>query len=254
MKLFTQLILCAGIVLLPSMLTAKEDGAVFSSSETQVRLVELYTSEGCSSCPPAERWFSDLLNSPHLWSSLVPIAFHVSYWDYLGWLDPFALEEHAQRQRAYAKLGDTGVYTPGFFVNGREWRGFFERNSLPASPTSNPGVLVARQLGDHRYAVSFREIESDESNYRVHAAIMGFDLISQVRAGENRGRNLRHDFVVLSTRDAVLKKGTAKHTVELRIKPPDANSLLRYAISFWITALNNPIPIQATGGFVKEKT
>ena len=101
---------------------------------------------------------------------------------------------------------------------------------------------------------SFREIESDESNYRVHAALLGFDLSSQVRAGENRGRKLRHDFVVLSTRDAVLKKGTAKHTGELRIKPPDAISLSRYAISFWITAMNNPIPIQATGGFVKEKT
>jgi len=255
MKLFSQLTLCAGIILLPSMLKAKVVGAVFRSRETQVRLVELYTSEGCSSCPPAERWFSDLRNSPQLWSSLVPIAFHVSYWDYLGWHDPFTLEEHAQRQRTYAKLGESGVYTPGFFINGREWRDHFERNSLPAPSTFKPGVLVARQIGDHRYAVSFQEIESDESNYRVHAAVLGFDLSSQVKAGENRGRNLRHDFVVISTSDAVLKKGIAKHTGELHLKPPDDDiAPSRYAITFWITAMNNPLPIQATEGFVKEKT
>jgi len=64
-----------------------------------VRLIELYTSGGCSSCPLAERWFSDLLNAPHLWSLLVPIAFHVSYLDYLGWLDSFALEEYAQKKK-----------------------------------------------------------------------------------------------------------------------------------------------------------
>ncbi len=146
------------------------------------------------------------------------------------------------------------MFIPQGFVNGREWRGFFERNSLPASLNSKPGVLVEHQISDHRYAVFFREIESDESNYRVHAAVLGFDLSSQVKAGENRRRNLRHDFVVLSMRDAVFKRGTAKHTGELRIKPPDANRLSHYVISFWITAMNNPILIQATGRFVKEKT
>lgn len=83
-------------------------------------------------------------------------------------------------------------------------------------------VVVVRQLGDHRYAGSFREIESDENNYRGHAA--------------------------------VLKKEFVKHTGELRIKLPDAHRLPRYVISFWITAMNNPILIQATGRFVKEKT
>lgn len=122
--------LCAGVGLFPSFLVANENRAVFTSTETQVRLVELYTSEGCSSCPPADRWLSGLLTSPHLWGSIIPIAFHVSYWDYLGWHDSFALDEYSQRQRAYANLGKTGVYTPGFFVNGQEWRGFFERSAF----------------------------------------------------------------------------------------------------------------------------
>ncbi len=138
----------SGIVLMPLILVAKNRNAVFTSPERQVRLIELYTSEGCSSCPPADRWLSGLLTESHLWSSVVPIAFHVSYWDYLGWRDPFASEEYAKRQRIYASYGGTNVYTPGFFVNGREWRGFFENRVLPSPPNLRPGIFKIKGHAD----------------------------------------------------------------------------------------------------------
>ena len=61
-----------------------------SSGETQVALIELFTSEGCSSCPPADRWLSQLKTDPNLWQEFTPIGFHVDYWDYIGWSDEFA--------------------------------------------------------------------------------------------------------------------------------------------------------------------
>jgi len=79
-----------------------DDSFEFRSRESQTALLELYTSEGCSSCPPAEVGWSKLKTSAGLWLDFVPIAFHVDYWDDLGWPDPFATPTASKRQRAYA--------------------------------------------------------------------------------------------------------------------------------------------------------
>ena len=93
----------------------------FESGEHKVSLLELYTSEGCSSCPPADRWLSDLKNHHQLWKNVVPVAFHVDYWDYIGWQDRFADGRYSQRQRDFAREQSlTTVYTPGFILNGKE--------------------------------------------------------------------------------------------------------------------------------------
>src|SRR5262249_16012523 len=74
----------------------------FESCEMQSQLLELFTLEGCSSCPPAEKWLSALKSSSYLWKKAVPIAFHVDYWDHLGWRDRFAKPEFTSRQQRYA--------------------------------------------------------------------------------------------------------------------------------------------------------
>src|SRR5258708_40149645 len=104
----------------------------FQSSETQTALLELYTSEGCSSCPPAETWLSRLKESPGLWKDFVPVAFHVDYWDRLGWRDPFADRGFSDRQSAYAELWHSeNVYTPEFVLNGKDWRAWPLHKSIP---------------------------------------------------------------------------------------------------------------------------
>jgi hypothetical protein len=70
------------------------------SGTTQTALLELYSSEGCSSCPPAEAWMASLRDAPGLWRDFVPVVFHVAYWDRLGWRDRFASEQFTQRQYA----------------------------------------------------------------------------------------------------------------------------------------------------------
>src|SRR5436190_8435201 len=80
------------------------DGAdyTFESGPQKAHLLELFTSEGCSSCLPAEPWFSKLKTVPGLWKDFVPLAFHVDYWNHLGWRDPFAAKECAARHAQYA--------------------------------------------------------------------------------------------------------------------------------------------------------
>src|SRR6516164_9572668 len=93
--------------------------ARFESGPAQVSLLELYTSEGCSSCPPAEAWLGELSRNPNLWRAVVPVSFHVDYWDNLGWKDGFSSREFTLRQRFYAaSWGSESVYTPGFVLNG----------------------------------------------------------------------------------------------------------------------------------------
>src|SRR5689334_11142529 len=94
----------SGLIFLPpffcvmSLLPLNAAPASFQSFETQTPLLELFTSEGCSSCPPAEKWLTGLKPSSGLWKDFVPVAFHVDYWDYLGWRDPWSSKTFTDRQ------------------------------------------------------------------------------------------------------------------------------------------------------------
>ena len=119
------------------------DSITFQSAEQQTALLELYTSEGCSSCPPAETWLSRLTDSPQLWRDFVPVAFHVNYWDYLGWRDPWAARQFSERQRNYAaKWRSDSIYTPEFVLNGKEWRDWPAYKSVPTiSPVARCSTI-----------------------------------------------------------------------------------------------------------------
>ncbi len=176
---------------------------VIKSGPERSSLLELYTSEGCSSCPPAEQWLSGLKKDPRLWNNIVPVAFHVDYWDRLGWKDRFAQPAFTARQRAYATSGAvSNVYTPGFLVDGREWRGWFENQIFPAR-TDRVGSIEARVGSTGEVTVNFSSQGKFEGGV-AHVAWLGFDLKSDVRRGENAGRSLRHDFVVLDHASAKL--------------------------------------------------
>jgi hypothetical protein len=90
------------VLLFHSMNAATAAKVTFESGETPTILLELFSSEGCSSCPPAEQWVSGLKNTPGLWRDIVPVVFHVDYWDGLGWPDRFASQQFTLRQRQYS--------------------------------------------------------------------------------------------------------------------------------------------------------
>ncbi len=242
----------AAIGLLSPFFSLLHAETLYESGTEQVQLVELYTSEGCSSCPPAERWMTRLKSQSGLWEKVVPVALHVDYWNYLGWADPYANGAFTDRQRAYARLGSGRVYTPGFFVNGKEWRGFFEGKSLTLTSGSEPGNLRVSTLSDNQYQVEFTPTQNKTADYRVFVAVLGMDLKSKVKAGENRGRELQHDFIALELVEAPLKSKGELHTQELSIPAPKAYRGKQLAMAVWITQSGNPFPIQATGGFLRD--
>src|SRR5262249_21336159 len=159
----------------------------FESGDTQVSLIELFTSEGCSSCPPAEKWMSALKSNQDLWKKIVPVAFHVDYWDRLGWRDRFAKPEFTSRQQHYAAgWGGDSVYTPGFVVNGKEWRGWFGDSTMPTSSTK-VGVLRVSLDGDGKLSATFVPARTQPRALAFNVALLGNELESDVKRGENSG-------------------------------------------------------------------
>jgi hypothetical protein len=219
----------------------------FTSGDKQVNLVELYTSEGCSSCPPADEWLSQFKTSPTLWNEVIPVAFHVDYWDYIGWKDRFAQPKFTDRQRYYAyKKQVSGVYTPGMMLNGREWRGWYNQKTLPAN-TTQTGQLELNIEGD---ALSINYQSDSPEPLHVNIAVLGFDLHSDVNRGENHGRVLKHDFVVLGYQVAKLHNDQANHHTLNTSVPTHTIESSRLAIVAWVNKPSDLTPIQATGGWL----
>ena len=226
---------------------------VFQSSTRQTALLELYTSEGCSSCPPAESWLSQLKQKPGLWSDFVPVAFHVDYWDYLGWRDKWASHEFSDRQRDYAQTwGTDTVYTPGFVLNGKEWRNWFGLRKVPTGSQTTAGVLRIVSEDANRWSVSFVPASSGASNYEVHAALLVSGVSSEVKRGENAGRHLLHDFAALTLLTQTLTPQNKGFQATFLIDTKKNLTEGRLALAFWTTHSGHLEPIQAVGGWLSS--
>jgi hypothetical protein len=162
------------------------------SGAERPQLLELYTSEGCNSCPPAEEW----LNRLQAGARVVPLAFHVDYWDSARWRDRFAQPGFAARQRAIAARSKSQTYTPQIVLDGRIWADWHRGGAMAAQATP-----TAFKLDVHRDDLSVHwrsEFASatEAGRNRLFVALVEDGLQSQVRAGENAGKTLRHDHVV----------------------------------------------------------
>jgi len=198
-------ILCGCLMsLLPIAAAGASAECSISSGSQRVALLELYTSEGCSSCPPADRWLSSLAAKNIGNERVVPLALHVDYWDYIGWRDRFAQPGFAERQRQMAALGNsTVVYTPQVMLNGRDFRawrnsGRFERELAATSLVSAQATirLTLKQSRPYTLDVSAAAQNTQEGNHALFLALYENNLTSVVKQGENAGATLHHDFVV----------------------------------------------------------
>jgi hypothetical protein len=190
------------------------------SGPSTLPLLELYTSEGCDSCPAADRWLSALV-PPGRANRVVALAFHVDYWNHLGWPDRFASAAYTERQRALAEAnGARFVYTPEVALQGREftgWRGAGVAAALAAvqAQPSRANIAVEARVdgGSLRFeAVAEIPAATDRRGAVLLAAYADSGPVSDVRAGENRGVRLVHDHVVrgLSSAAAVGDDGRAR--------------------------------------------
>jgi len=179
-----------------------------SSPDRQATLIELFTSEGCSSCPPADRWLSGVTGekASAQGSQIVPLAFHVDYWDYIGWPDRFASPAFTARQQDRQRaLQARFVYTPQTVINGRDSTSWRQAGAPGQLPSATPGPAGASlkisaergASGDTEVVLSAQLLAGAGAQPAVaYLALYENGLSSEVRHGENAGKQLRHDFVV----------------------------------------------------------
>jgi hypothetical protein len=230
-----------------------EPAVRFQSATPATVLLELYTSEGCSSCPPAEKWLSRQVGSPQLWRDFVPVAFHVDYWDDLGWRDPWSKAEFSERQRQYgAKWRSKTIYTPEIVVDGKEWRGWQGRD-IPRN-TTPIGILSASSADTNLWSIRFNPTSSAPADFQAHAVWLIGNVTAAVQAGENEGRTLRHDFIAISLVTAPMHHLSDGWECKLNLKPPAGARSGReaVAVAFWVTKAGQLESLQATGGWLKR--
>jgi len=196
--------------LLAGVPVAGSAACVATGAGERPHLVELYTSEGCSSCPPAERWLSALRGKPG-WAGL---EYHVDYWDTKDWHDPWADARFAKRQKRLAQQDRRGIlYTPQVAVDGRLWKDF-PKGAPPLPVETDASVL---NLSVTRAAATLKakvETANGKDSERVFIALAEDGLSNAVDGGENRGKTLRHDHVVRAFAGP-LPMGTSEVELEL---------------------------------------
>ncbi len=162
-------------------------------------VVELFTSEGCSSCPPADRLLRQLKEGSDGNAKVITLAYHVDYWDYLGWKDRFSSAEFSKRQEKYAsRFGLNSTYTPQMVVNGtREFVGSDRTKAADAiaNEASRSSGKIDLHVDSGKLAVEVSGI-SAKSNATVYLAVAESGLVNKVRRGENSGSTLEHVSVV----------------------------------------------------------
>ncbi|NQZ77488.1 MAG: DUF1223 domain-containing protein [Ekhidna sp.] len=173
-----------------------------AQEEKPIVLVELFTSEGCSSCPPADRLLSNVINSSSEEVEVLGLSFHVDYWDYIGWKDPYANADHTQRQRAYGrKFRLNSIYTPQMIVNGKHEFVGSNRQELGRAlrvESLIPYNLFLNVSIDTKTAekIIFKVSSEEAVDLLLNVTIVEKKLSQDVKRGENRGRTLSHDNVV----------------------------------------------------------
>lgn len=204
------------VFLLPAGFPASiQAGSPVAARTEPFAVVELFTSEGCSSCPPADRLLSGMVGRTDSGSRRIfALSFHVDYWNSLGWRDPFSHAEFTARQEIYAEALSTRMYTPQMIVNGSvEFVGSDAARagkSLDAalSETATSSVVLKAGIGVASRSIKVTaEVEGHQSGDYLNVALVERSVSVSVRRGENGGRTLRHDNVVRSFRSIRMDAG-----------------------------------------------
>ncbi len=209
----------------------------FESGEYKNTLIELYTSQGCHNCPPAERWLGNFKKSENLFTNIVPMAFHVDYWDGYGWDDQYASPTHSLRHRLHYGEGNvSAVFTPHVVVSGEEEN--YWRDGIHHEYNKKVGNITVNIEGDEV------KVQFDTSGFVANIALLGSDIQTNITGGENSGRMAEHNFVVLGY-DA---KYTKTKTVTLPL--PKTTTDAKLALAVWISTKKSIRPIQVTGAWL----
>ncbi len=227
------LVVAACLVMLMNISSAvpSRGKTIFKSTAQGFVIMELFTSQGCSSCPPADEILAMYATKQD--EHIIPLAFHVDYWNRLGWIDSFSKNEYSQRQREYAeKLNTESVYTPQLIINGEtelvgsnkteiaeKIKGYLNKKSEGKIEISN--MSIADKIVKVEYAISNLDIDLD-----INAALVQKKIITNIKAGENRGVTLKNCNVVRDFKTQKLTALPGYFTFEL----PEGNIVENYMV------------------------
>ena len=185
------------------------------SAATVTPVVELYTSEGCNSCPPADRWLSTLKAD----APVVALAFHVDYWDRLGWKDRFASPAYTQRQTEQQRpSGARFSYTPQVIIDGAD-RPDWPRAALAAPGRAPATIELALVRAGNRIDATVKPLAGAPMRLAAYWAVTEQGHVSAVRAGENEGVTLNHDHVVREYRPVAAWDARSGAPIDLHFEP-----------------------------------
>jgi hypothetical protein len=236
------LMIAAAAASLPSAQAAPATRCEVQSGAQPPLVVELYTSEGCSSCPPADRWLSTLNDQP----GLLPLAFHVNYWDRLGWQDRFATPATTQRQhQVRAVLNGQYVYTPQVVLAGRDHPGWHVQSPAALSkggPTPMPSAPTLKLSRNGNKVTASVGAVTDRPSLAGYWAVLQDGMVSQVTRGENAGETLTHDHVVSLYQPVPAWSATESQQLQLSLPPGPQFEALR--VAFVVTQPDLVRPLQ----------
>lgn len=240
MRLLLVNLLLGGLIAFPSMASASEPFAV----------VELFASEGCSSCPPADELLRQIARTAREQNKRIfPLSFQVDYWNNLGWIDPFSKPEFTQRQYTYANaLQTSSVYTPQMIINGVD--AFVGSDSAKAQKTieqalrKNPGNGISLKISGNnsgQIKIGF-SCEHGQDNAVIHFALVERALESRPTDGENAGSLLKHDNIVREFQTIPFKQEG-----EISFKSPSPQDLSHFAVIGYIQSAKSMHILAADG-------
>ncbi len=236
-RLATQLIAACAISTLALNVFAAQNTCAASSTATLTPVIELYTSQGCSSCPPADEWLSTLKKAQQD-GKVVAQAFHVNYWDYIGWKDPFAAPTHTIRQKQISSANRLdGIYTPQLVKNGVTVRGY-EASLQSAEPAR--AQLQILQVGADSFEASVTPTDS-QAAWTAYFTVTEHGHVSKVSAGENKGETLANNFVVRQ----FVPLGNYSGAQKLKISTLPADKTHPRQINLVVTDSKTGKPLQA---------
>lgn len=235
-----------------------DDVLRLQSAPNRVPVVELYTSEGCSSCPPADAWMRRLRQAldapaeaqPEFALQAVPLAFHVDYWNYLGWPDPFSKPAFTRRQREAPANRSGRIYTPEFIADGREARaGADILHAIGRANSEAAEVDIAVEVAriDDGITARLKVDNRADAAAQAHLAIYENEITRQIGGGENRGRTIDYDCVVRHfSRAVALRPGENETSFRLAIPSDWKRENLGLAVV--VIARDNGETLQAVRG------
>ncbi len=225
---------------------SKADSGWFAAAgPKKTTLVELYTSQGCSSCPPAETYLNRIDKKYVLWRDVVPIAFHVDYWDYIGWKDKYATKENSNRQRRHQQFDNLSrVYTPGFVVDGQEWYSFFRGENLRLSQDQAAPTLQVKFSKGNKLIVKVGGLKKNQ--VIINVGILASGIKDYIRSGENADRTLLQNFVLIGHKE-YKKQGGNFWTLDFPSYEKKIGD--KKALVVWLTDDEYHV-IQATGNYL----